>query len=328
MDMGSSYGAPAEDKTEKNKLKQEHGRSNADIKKPKKVARLLLDARTELTDDELKIARTQYLQAQSLLRHSFEQKQKGRYSDKALENKVWGVPSCNVIIVGAQALADFWQENFKVQVEARTGNLHILPGGDRSPHKRRKLEKRIDANGLPDAERWPSEALDLQTVYNGIIAENEDADLLPQDNLRSSEAGLTHIPVCCLLIVQMKEPGQGRRISRDASMTGDLGVEFGTHIADLGSQKSSMFPWDNAGGSSSSGAFAIAESDHNMPLDYIDTRMRGSSQSRRESSLVPSQGGSFTGGPGLSPAGLKRPQVLDEDYAFQGKCSQLGVGNK
>lgn len=31
--------------------------------------------------------------------------------------------------VGAPALADFWQENFKVQVGARTGNFYILPGG-------------------------------------------------------------------------------------------------------------------------------------------------------------------------------------------------------
>lgn len=35
---------------------EEHGRTNADIKKPKKITRLLLDARTELTDDELKVS--------------------------------------------------------------------------------------------------------------------------------------------------------------------------------------------------------------------------------------------------------------------------------
>lgn len=129
---------------------------------------------------------------------------------------------------------------------------------------------------------------------------------------------MTHIPVCCFLILEIKEPGQGRRISRDANITGDLGVEFGANIADLGSQKSSMFPWDNAGGSSSSGAFGMPESDHNIPLDYIDMRLRGSSQSRRDSSLVPSHGGSLTGGPGFSPAGVKRPEVFDEDYAFEG----------
>ncbi|KAG6868589.1 hypothetical protein C0993_000615 [Termitomyces sp. T159_Od127] len=286
---------------------EEHGWANADLKKPKKIARLLLDARTELTDDELRTARAHYLQAQSLLRDSFEQKQRGKCSNKALKEKVWSVPSCKVNIkVGAPALADFWQENFKVQVEARTGSLQILPGGDDSPHKRRKLEKRIDAKDLSKAERWLLEAPTLQTMYNRPTAEYEDVDLLPPDDLRSSE-----------------EPGQGRRISRDASITGDLSVEFGTHIADLGSQKSSMFPWDNAGGSSSSGAFGIAESDHNTPLDFIDTRIRGSSQSRRDSSLVPSQGGSLTGDPGLSPAGVKKSQVLDEDYAFEGDCSQL-----
>ncbi|KAG6890416.1 hypothetical protein C0995_008770 [Termitomyces sp. Mi166 len=273
---------------------EEHGRTNANLKKPKKITRLLLDARTELTDDELR--------AQVLLRHGFEQKQREKHSERILEEKVWGVPSCKVDIkVGAPALADFWHENLKVQVEARTGNLHIHPIGDAHPHKRRKLEKRVDANELPDVERWLPEAFTQQVIYNGPMAEYEDVDLVPQENLRSSEAR--------------------RRI--DASITGDLGIEFGTQNADLGSQKSSMFPWDNAGGSSSSGVFGMPESDHNTLLDHVEVRMRGSSQSRRDSSLVPSQVGSLMGGLGFSPAGIKRPQVLDEDYAFEGDSDRL-----
>ncbi|KAH0590754.1 hypothetical protein H2248_000879 [Termitomyces sp. 'cryptogamus'] len=274
---------------------EERGRANADIKKTKKITRLLLDARTELTDDELKTARTHYLRAQDLLRHSFERKQKEKYSERILTEKVWGVPSC----IGTSALADFWQENFKVQVEARTGNLYIHPGVDR-PHKRRKLEKVVGANGFSDAEIWVPEAFTEQAKYSGPITGYEDTDLVLQDNLRSSE-----------------EPGQGRRISRDNSITGNLDIELGAQNAELGSQKSSMFPWDNAGDSSSSGVFGMAESDHNLPLDHIEIRMRGSSQSRRDSSLVPSQVGSLTGGPGFSPAGVKKPQIFDDDYAFE-----------
>lgn len=89
---------------------------NAGIKKMKKT-RLLLDPRTELTDDELKAsmvphlqtswnydgwffwwrktARAQYLQAQDQLRRELEQKQSEKHCGRILEEKVWGVPSCS-----------------------------------------------------------------------------------------------------------------------------------------------------------------------------------------------------------------------------------------
>ncbi|KAG6911973.1 hypothetical protein DXG01_000221 [Tephrocybe rancida] len=274
---------------------EEQRRANTDVKKPKKT-RLLLDARTELTDDELKTARAHYLQAQDLLRRGMDQKQMEKQSGRVLEEKVWGVPSC----ICAPALADFWQENFKVQVEARTGVLHIHPGDGNHPHKRRKFDK--SANEAPVADQWlpedfPQEAMDIDPVPG-----YEPTYIKAQDNMRSSE-----------------EPGQGRRVSREPSIARDLGIDFGTQIGDPGSQKSSMFPWDNAGGSSSSGAFGMPGSDHNVPVDHVEIRMRGSSQSRRDSSLVPSQVGSLAGGPGFSPAPIKRAsQIVDEeDYAFE-----------
>lgn len=46
--------------------------------------------------------------------------------------------------------------------------------GDDSSHKRRKLERSTDVNGLSDAELWPSKALTLQTMDAGPIAEDEE----------------------------------------------------------------------------------------------------------------------------------------------------------
>lgn len=98
-------------------------------------------------------------------------------------------------------------------------------------------------------------------------------------------------------------------------MAFDLGTQT---IPKSGSQKSSLFPWDNAGGSSSSGMFRMPGSDANVLVDHVEIRMRGSSQSRRDSSLVPSQAGSLAG-PSFSPAPAKRGSlILGEDYAFEG----------
>ncbi|KAG6813801.1 hypothetical protein H0H92_007213 [Tricholoma furcatifolium] len=58
-----------------------------DTQRSKKRRRLLLDARTELTDDELK--------AQSLLRRGMEQKKIEKHLEKILDGKVWGVPDCS-----------------------------------------------------------------------------------------------------------------------------------------------------------------------------------------------------------------------------------------
>jgi meiotic recombination protein REC8 len=129
------------------------------VKKSKKV-RLLLDSRTELTDNELKVsfspsavaicltlhlkaARAQYLEAQNALRREMELKRSEKDSSKTIDNILFGVPpgrryrfgllkipaDIRLSAVQAQVLVDFWLENFKVQVEARTGALHINVNG-------------------------------------------------------------------------------------------------------------------------------------------------------------------------------------------------------
>jgi len=83
--------------------------------------------------------------------------------------------------------------------------------------------------------------------------------------------------------------------------------------SNLGSQRSSLFPWDNAGGpSSSSGLWDNAA----VKIDKAEVILRKSSLDRRsrESSIVPSHGGS---GVGLSPGfGGRSSQVIGEDYLF------------
>ncbi|TFY81944.1 hypothetical protein EWM64_g2064 [Hericium alpestre] len=89
-------------------------------RKPRRV-RLLLDARTELTDEELKEARAQYVEGQDALRREMEAKKLEKESGRLIEEMLWGVPKG----LRAPILVDFWLENFKVQVEARSGALHL-----------------------------------------------------------------------------------------------------------------------------------------------------------------------------------------------------------
>jgi len=88
-----------------------------------------------------------------------------------------------------------------------------------------------------------------------------------------------------------------------------------------GSQRSSLFPWDNAGASSSNGNAA----DAGLPgsenfVEHVDVRLRSNSLSHRDSSIVPSQRGSIViGGIGFSPVLSGRgSQVIGElDFAFE-----------
>lgn len=96
-----------------------------------------------------------------------------------------------------------------------------------------------------------------------------------------------------------QEPGQARRASRPQSLIGsqfDFGL--GTQAQDeikSASQRSNMFPWDNAGVSSSiSGvAFGGGGSDR-LSLGRADTRLRRSSSLARGSGVgVPESPASF-----------------------------------
>ncbi|KAJ8702578.1 R8 protein [Pleurotus ostreatus] len=77
-----------------------------------------------------------------------------------------------------------------------------------------------------------------------------------------------------------EEPGQGRNASRAPSVLGDnFGFDFGVGLDGQrgNSQRSSLFPWDNAGASSSVAGFAPFNGSDRVSVDHAEMRLRGSS---------------------------------------------------
>ncbi|KAG7450532.1 uncharacterized protein BT62DRAFT_520047 [Guyanagaster necrorhizus] len=113
-----------------------------------------------------------------------------------------------------------------------------------------------------------------------------------------------------------EEPGQGRQASRPPSIVGgQFWIGQSPEEPLTQSQRSSLFPWDNAGVFiSSSGGGGSAGGSDRISVDRADIRMRGSSVSRRESSLIPSASAT---GVGLSPGVADRVSHVGEDYRFE-----------
>lgn len=74
-----------------------------------------------------------------------EQKKAQKESAKLIEEMIWGAPrggnteprcflsrlqQLTGFVVEAPVLVDFWQENFRVQVQARLGRLHLVTEGE------------------------------------------------------------------------------------------------------------------------------------------------------------------------------------------------------
>jgi meiotic recombination protein REC8, fungi type len=127
-----------------------------------------------------------------------------------------------------------------------------------------------------------------------------------------------------------QDPGQGRRVSRPPSALGShLGYDVGTQNALDGSQRSSLFPWDNAGVSSSMTGAALnppGEENDRGSVDRAEVKLRSldSPFSRRESAYTASQIGSATGKIGFSPMALGNDaELVGEDFAFDGEISSV-----
>ncbi|KAH9937716.1 Rec8 like protein-domain-containing protein [Fomitopsis serialis] len=243
---------------------------NKPQRKPKRV-RLLLDARTELTDEELKAARANYVEGQETIRQELIHKKFEKDSGKIIEELIWGVPSG----LQAPALVDFWTENFKLQVEARSG-----PAQDaQPPHKRRRIahEEFQEGNALDEGFGAPPDTGLGMDVDMGFTIDNNEPVGFGGDydsRMRSSE-----------------EPGVARRVSRAPSLIGSqfempgAGQDFVS-----GSQRSALFPWDNAGASSSvaGGPLDFGKEGSARPsFGRADTRLRGSSLNSRHGSPLP-----------------------------------------
>ncbi|KAI0778213.1 Rec8 like protein-domain-containing protein [Trametes elegans] len=278
----------------------EYGKSAQ--RKPKRV-RLLLDARTELTDDELKMARANYVQEQEQLKREIAQKKLAKESGKLIEEMIYGAPKG----VEAPVLIDFWLENFKLQVKARSGELHIEVQGE-PPRKRRRIsdaagagENPHDVSPLPHAD---DHRMDVDQDLGLDLGAGDFPDYQHELNLdsrmRSSE-----------------EPGQARRGSRPPSALGshfdfDLRPPQDTVSA---SQRSAFFPWDHAGPSSSvAGAlYDLGDGSDVFSARRPSSRRGHSVGSKRESFLFP-VGGSVPPSPGA--LGLRTSGIGAEDFQF------------
>ncbi|KAG1825921.1 uncharacterized protein BJ212DRAFT_1475280 [Suillus subaureus] len=283
---------------------------------PRKIkrARLLLDVRTELTDDELKAARLYYLEEQNAIHRQLARKNFEKNQGRLVDGLLWGIPEH----MQAKELVDFWLDHFKAQLDARSAFM-IDPHDDSPPPKRRKTKTNAEIFGgvehvqvrpespafgvgqaSPDNTNFDAGGADIDMNFdmNFDVGDGWGAvdDAEPElHNLRSSE-----------------EPGQARHAPRPMSVLGD---EFGLDVVQNSlSQRSALFPWDNAGGSSSvSGAVLLGrQSSDKISVDHAETRMRGSSLSRRGSSIPSQQGDVFGGTAGL-PAS---PQIIDDDFVF------------
>ncbi|KZT65163.1 hypothetical protein DAEQUDRAFT_769100 [Daedalea quercina L-15889] len=287
-------------------------------KKPQRKAkrvRLLLDARTELTDEELKASALHHHRISiQVIRQELMHKKFERDSGRIIEELVWGVPS------GLQApvLVDFWMENFKLQVEARSVSMQDV----QPPHKRRRIahEEFQDGNALDERlGGLPDEGLGKNADMGFMAGNNEPAGFGGDydSRMRSSE-----------------EPGVVRRVSRAPSLIGSqfelpgVGQDF---VSD--SQRSALFPWDNAGASSSVVGGSIGfggESSARRGFGRADTRLRGSSLgSKRDSPLpggrVPESPAEFGGKSALSGEGFEFDVPAEESIANVSQLSDTNV---
>ncbi|KAF9453831.1 hypothetical protein P691DRAFT_771123 [Macrolepiota fuliginosa MF-IS2] len=264
----------------------------------RKRARLLLDARTELTDEELKIARAKYLESQKELRKELEQKKLEKNAGKMIEDLIWRAPRG----ISAKPLVRFWQNNFKVQVQARTNNIDIHL--DREPPRKRIRKEKVQAT-TDEAENVPSSPPPLGFEPQSLGADFNVDQGLHVELFYDHDAGEIQRR-------SSEEPGQGRQRSRTGSIA--RGSQFGIEIEpkdSFGSQKS-VFPWDNAGASSSANGHMFSDQ---VDIAQADIRLRSSPLSRRESPLLrKSRSGSILAGiNGLSTAGVNSSQLFGED---------------
>lgn len=118
-----------------------------------------------------------------------------------------------------------------------------------------------------------------------------------------------------------KEPGQARHASIGSFPAGSA-FELGRNVEiKTDSQKSSLFPWDNAGLSSSAAGAPFDIGSDRISIGHDDLRLKDASTGRnsgRESPLVPSQ----TSGPGtfgFSPGAFgKTGSHINDSFQFDG----------
>jgi len=191
-------------------------------------------------------------------------------------------------------------DNFKVLVEARSG---ARARGELPTERPRPLES---------TARKPEELLEQENFYEthdvnmGVIEDGFEDQQEPRDfnttRQRSSE-----------------EPGQARHASIGSFPTASAFNLGGNLEIGSGSHKSSLFPWDNAGLSSSAAGVPF-DMGSGISIGHDEVRLKDASVGRssgRESSLVPSQLNSGPGATGISPRIVEKlGTVVNDSFEF------------
>ncbi|KAG9314349.1 hypothetical protein JVU11DRAFT_5141 [Chiua virens] len=279
-----------------------------------KRARLVLDVRTELTDEELKATRMYYLDKQNVIRCELEIKRFEKEQAEQIRTLLWDAPGS----VHAKELAEFWVDHFKAHVEARCGLLVDSYHSDRAPpQKRRKIS-------ITPIKSRPGDVGDKSVMSTGDWRTDRKAHVLIDGgemadfnyDIEANWGDVDEYTPNTKYLRSSEEPGQARRVSQSPPAFDDnFGVDVPSNT--FHSQRSALFPWDMAGGSSSisarAGEMQLLSGDR-MCVEQADARLRGSSASRRGSSL-PSFPGNLQAGIG-SPAVISRVVQSDDDFVF------------
>jgi len=120
----------------------------------------------------------------------------------------------------------------------------------------------------------------------------------------------------------VKEPGQARHASVGSFPAGSAFNLGGNLEIGSGSHKSSLFPWDNAGLSSSVAGVPFEMGSDRISIGLDDVRLKDASVGRssgREGSLVPSQLNSGPGTLGFSPKATG--SHINDSFEFDGRES-------
>ena len=120
--------------------------------------------------------------------------------------------------------------------------------------------------------------------------------------------------------VFVKEPGQARHASVGSFPTGSAFNLGGNLEIGSGSHKSSLFPWDNAGLSSSVTGAPFEMGSDRISIGQVDVRLKDASVGRssgREGSLAPSQLNSGPGTLGFSPKAMG--SHINDSFEFDGR---------
>ncbi|KAF8582712.1 hypothetical protein K439DRAFT_1509657 [Ramaria rubella] len=270
------------------------------VKHPKPRKRVtLVDPRTELTDEELKFQRDNYLKEMTRLRREAHKKKEQREGKRRFEQELWDPPRH----FAAPELVELWNQRVTYPVKAREAEYKKeIEELQRLPKKRRIDEKKSceldeeninhepDVNAIQDDAGFdfvPNVIIDNTGEFDGDWGGMEASNEGPPDQGDFYSGGRP----------SSDDPGQARRApSRPPSLPSSLLGRTAFNFSQGDPVSNSIFPWDNAGASSSGAALDGSiglgggnGSNLRLSVDNVYLRRGSKSGSARDSPAVRSQ---------------------------------------